>query len=933
MKTLRTTIGMLALLLVLLAAGCSNPLNRFLTGEGAEGGDGTLSVTLSVPNYQDHSASEPAARAISPDSRYMEIYIYDGVLETDRPGGPVWNGELYWDHETSAANGFFYTVYESSFGVAEGTYDHLEVILYDANGGSVLTTGSASAVTVNGGAENRISVTLTPPDGMFTDLTVGGAAVAGTVANRSMDFYRFTATAGTSYDVTITPSTGKPDVYLFDPDGVRPGTVLATAETSYVGDYLQTEGTPLTMTTYAVDQGGTYYLGVYGWEDPYDGSYSVSDYDISVAAAASPVARPSDPAPPAVGTVGYYVDEAIAALDEERYNDALTEFTNALLVADAESDPEYGVAFAGYNALYLMTGLTHPDVVTVARENLGLADYPTDMDALLSGSWLQSYVNSYDNQYFVPRIIGQSDLDGDGLVDGYERGVAAMEYFVTNNAGFADVANPALAVLESRLDSALQQIDAMGPDQLMTFTWNMVYDDLDEIVSYFSYQDSSADYAWPVDEHGNPIDVVVGKADLRLLAATGQMLKMFIHQGQVYDLNLTQALLQDYYDDFNPETGTAFDDPPAYTSDSPFSTGFLGATADATTHLAEAKSAFLAAAGNVEAALYEIATGRAATGEALLLSPASPVDGIADGWADIASGMSLAVEEIIPRVEDSAINGTTMYFPFALVTGDAMPEDYRYGAWPEEMDLQTDPTIGMNFGRLFSAPFSGVLELGADGEPVWYTASAGPLTFSESAPITDPDSHGMVYVRIPDATFGGLVPIDDTAYIPMDDPATRYDIYRLDYSDTNGNYFWDPGETISYVEYMPDIEGIINTRIQNVSLDYPGGDPLAYYETVPTAGDVSDQAFVDAGYAADLTDAAALKSAIAADPGLDEYWMSADEMGALPAYLVGNSLYLSMPAMLAWHSYAAANTSYVDSDGYTHYSTGTVWTALPEELD
>lgn len=932
MKTLRTTIGILALLLVLFTAGCSNPLNRFFGG-GEAGGEGTLDVTLSVPNYQDHSASEPAARAISPDSRYMEIYIYDGTLGTDRPGSPVWSGYLDWDHETSAANGFFYTVYESSFGVAEGTYAHVEVILYDGSGGSVLTTGSASAVTVTGGQSNRISVTLTPPDGMFTDLTVGGAPVAGTVANGSMNFYRFAATGGMSYDVSITPSTGKPDVYLFDPAGVRPGTDLATLESSYVGDYIQTEGAALTMTTYAVQQTGDYYLGVYGWDDPNDDSYTSSDYAVSVATAASNVTRPSDPAPPAVGTVGYYVDQAITALDEERYNDALTQFTNALLVTDAESDPEYGVAFAGYNALYLMTGLTHPDVVAVARDNLGLADYPNDIDELLSGSWLQSYVSSSDYQYFAPRIIGQSDLDGDGVIDGYERSVAAMEYFVTHNAGFADVANPALAVLESRLDNALQQIGAMGPDQLMTFTWNMVYDDLDEIVSYFHYDDGRADYAWPVDAHGNPLDVIIGKADLRLLAAQAQMLKVFIHQGQVYDLNLTQALLQDYFNDYNPETGTAWNDPPTYTADSPFSTGFLGATADATTHLAEAKSAFLGATSNVEAALYEIASGRTSVSEELLLSPRSPVSGIADGWADISSGMSLAAEEIIPRVEGSVNNGTTMYFPLALFTGDATPEDYRYGAWPEQMDLETDPTIGMNFGRFFSAPFSGLLELGTDGEPVWYTATAGPLTFAESAPITDPDTHGVVYLRIPDATFGGLVPIDDTTFIPMDDPATRYWLFDLDYHDANSNYQWDSGETIYNAEYMPAIEGIINTRIQNVSLDYPNGDPLAYYETIPTVNDIPDQEFVDGGYVPDLATAADLKAAIAADASVDEDWTSPDDIGVLPAYLVGSSLYLSMPNIIAWRSYAPANTMYTSSDGYTYYSPGTVWAPFVVQIN
>ena len=47
------------------------------------------------------------------------------------------------------------------------------------------------------------------------ELTVGGATATGTVPQDFTNYYTFEATAGTSYTITLTPSSGNPDLYLY----------------------------------------------------------------------------------------------------------------------------------------------------------------------------------------------------------------------------------------------------------------------------------------------------------------------------------------------------------------------------------------------------------------------------------------------------------------------------------------------------------------------------------------------------------------------------------------------------------------------------------------------------------------------------------------------------------------------------------------------
>lgn len=928
MKYVKSVILPVAILAALFtAAGCGNILNQQLDAET----DGSVQLTLNVPNYQYHEGS---SRAISPESQYIEIYFYNGTLGTDRPDEPAYGSSLYWDDDSASANGFFFTEYGAEFYVTSGTYDHLEVVMYDENpdwaGGVELTTGTVSNATVTAGTLNVFYVGLTPAAGMFTPLTTGGAAVDSVVGGGSMTFFSFDATAGTSYDISIGQHSdpafdfGNPDVYVFEPTGARPGTVLATADNGFVGDYLQTEGTPETLTTYAAAQTGTYYIGVYGWIDDWAGHDGSSDFSISVAASASDVTRPT-PGSPAPDTVAWFVDEAITALENQDYTGALNSFTDALLVPDAESEPEYGLAFAGYNAIQLMLGLVDPAIVSIARNNLGMVDYPTDINELLSGEWVQEFVSSGGYSGFFPYIVGQNDVDGDGFVDEYDRVFALAEYFVNHNEGFAQLVNPALNVLEGRVDSALQQIRSMAPDQIFQATWEMVYDDLDEIVSYFDFASGSADYSWPVDNHGNPIDIVFGKAELQLLGAAGEMLKSYIHQAQVYDLALTQTLLQEYWATYNPQTGTAYDTPPSFSGGSPFNTGFLSAGDDWLNQLQASEDAFIAALQDVEEALFDIKGGRPSVPEPLLLSPRSTVPDVVDMWSFIEGGMNLAVEEVLWRIEDSVLNGSTMYFPLNLLTGMAEPDDYRFGNWPTEFDIQTDPTIGMNFGRFFSAPFSGLLELDTNGEPVWYESTGSP-GFAELASLLDP-SAVTTFVKVPDITLGGLVPIEDALFIPMDDPATQYR-FSMSYDDADSSGFWDMGEYIFSVTMYPNVEGLINTDVMNVSVEYPGGDAVGYYGSVPTINDIPNQQLIDGGYVADSAAAADLKAFIASDPYVDVSSWGTDAFVGMPLFfLVGNSLYVSVIGDIAFSSLNPQGTTGTGYWGDTITSTGSAWTA------
>lgn len=908
-KIIDLAIASVFVLVSLLTIGCINPAIDLPLDELDEG---SVSLRLLVPNYDFHntvSAASVSAKVVSPDSRVIEVYL---------DGTNVWSGRLQYAEET-ASNGYFYTSWNTTISVFAGTYTTLRVDLlnkYSGDGGTVLTTGTASNVTITAGGSTNIHVTLVPPAAMFTALTFG-ANVGGTVNRDSMKFYSFDATANTGYSISVTPGSGAPDFYLFDPTGARPGTEL-DRDYAYTATGEEIDNEPVgafaTLDTYQVGQTGTYYIGVYGWK-------VYADYTIAVDVNAGAVARPAPGNPPPPTQVEIHIEDALTALENDDFETALAEFT----LAYAE-DNTSGLAFAGYNALYLMKLAVDADLVAMARNNLGQPDYPTNMDELFSGQWLQEFVEPGD--YYastMPRFSGQTDLDADGVIDTYERMVAFLEYFLINNADFNTLADTILDKLGDRLDYHVLQIMSMPLDVEMRFTWDMVFDDWEtEVVDY---EPGDGDhFGWPTDGHGNPIEVVIGRADLMLLASLIKLQEFMIHMGKVYNLNMLNAagdsILVEYWNTFDPDGGTA---PGSYSSDvKPFMTEFLEPRDTWMTDLNAAKAAFLTAMDYIKNALYEIKANPAERA-GYFLSSSSEEPGIAGNWAKVVDGMEFGIrviDETVLSVTDPEAD-YVLYVPIAAVFSGQF-DYYTFGNWPTS--IVADESVGVNLGTLFLNPFSFLVELGANGEPIWYQFSDLPATFSAVSDIANPAVPALVFAKIYDLTLNGLVPAETLDFLPRDKTNTRMKL-KLEWQDSNYNERWDPGEQIHDAEVHADIEGVIDFFNNNLEFMYPVG-------ATPTFGDpVAFYSFSDSMTASDIPTSVLEDFAPAGDhpqfiTALDNANVDFEARPDMLAFLYNTELYIAVPAEVAWHSFAAAGTAATDPDSQAITATGSVWWAL-----
>ena len=957
-------------LILLFTAGCENLFNNPLKDAETEG---TLSLQLNVPNYQTHSeSSDTQSRIISPDSRYLEIYAdTDGIVDGEdlvysNDLSDMWSGD-----ENCSSNGFFYTTYSNDILLPSGTYT-IVAKLYDDSPGwpgdsgypsaVLVTTGEATDVTIGGGSGSTVNLSLTPPSDMFTPLTLG-TTDTGIANGGSMTFFTFEGTAGYSYKINLVEdsSTGtfsKPDVYVFTPDGKRTGTVLANdnekTNGDLVGDILQTEGVEgLPFVTYDLPETGAYYIGIYGWEDGDEATSDNSAFEITVSQNATAYQRPteSDPDP---GTVEYYVDAAITNMENQNFESAIGNFSEALIVDNAESSDYYGMAKMGYHMLYTFQAAVDPDMVDLAKNNLGIADYPSTMNELISGEWMQSFTNPDGDPMLFPRITGQSDIDGDGVVGMQERMLALIEFFVNNNTGVNTLSDTVLNTLNGTLDTHIQQIRNLDPDMNFVFKWDMMYESPDDFVSHFDPWDGEANYSWPVDEHGNPIEIRLGKADLMLLASYLEMYKSYIYMTQVYNYDTGSQFLLDAWSTYNWYDGTWVTDNTS-SVDSPFLTDFLQPRTTWSDSIADSKAAMLQALTDAENALYGIHMDRTvdvAGGEVpFLLSSQSELSGIQSQWQYMRDMFQLTTDEMIWRIKDS-INDPEVdqffYMPMSIINPETDVTQYL-GNWPTALDVENDYNLAINFGRIWDIPFSNILELNEEGEPVYYDFVTNPANFTVISDISDPSVSKFAYIRVPDVTFGGLTVQEMMSYLQMygmvDDPDTRVGV-DINYSDSNDNNRWDwddansngvydsgEGEYIWSFDYIPAVEGVVDMNAYNVNTAFPDGNPISYYETeTASLSEISAEWFVDK-YVNVTSDGEALLAALNEfetdypdDVGTDMYLNYF-------AFLRGSEFFSGVPYFVAWQSFTSPGTTYTMSDGSTLTSHGSIWwTIIPRDV-
>jgi hypothetical protein len=250
------------LLLVTLAgllAGCQldTPKSPSAPDSGipTPGPRGTLAITVHVPNYGVHQTTQ--AKIIAPGTSQLRLLLDGTPFTTVSLSTTNLHGS--WDFDTSGSVGV---------DVPAVTYGEVTVELLDV-AGNPLTRGTApGAVTVAASTSTNVDIVTFPVTS--TPLTVGTSLTGETVSLYGMRYYGFPGVGGISYNVTVHPTAGTPDMFVFSATGL-PTSGVATGSLGVDFQYCNLGFIDYTLAVTA-SPGGRYWVGVYG--------YSSATFDI-----------------------------------------------------------------------------------------------------------------------------------------------------------------------------------------------------------------------------------------------------------------------------------------------------------------------------------------------------------------------------------------------------------------------------------------------------------------------------------------------------------------------------------------------------------------------------------------------------------------------------------------------------------------------------
>lgn len=598
------------------------------------------------------------------------------------------------------------------------------------------------------------------------------------------------------------------------------------------------------------------------------------------------------------------VKSAIESMKSGDYETALSDFSKATTL-----DPANGQAVIGYSTLNIASVITDSTLVSTMKNNIGLTNYPSTIGAVIDpNTWMTESTDTSGNPITLPAmaVSGQTDYNEDGVISFSEWGMSLASYVATHNTGFDFIPQTLNTALGSRVDAAISAIKQSVSDSMsFTITWDMIYS---------TKPDSSQ---WPYDANGNPLPFVIGKAELLSLAAYLEEVRADLHLAMVYSLSLP---LSQYWTDFGPGSdGTT--NPTA----KPFST-LLQLNSDASSQLQQAKTNFSAALSDMITAANGFISDRPGYS---LSSDSSTTIFTGSGFSDFIRGVKIA-KKAAEEVAGSIANNTMAIFPITDYSTFNPDTD-----WPTT--VSPGSSFGFNYGVAFSTPLAlvsttGLFELASTGDPQFYSLDSSTGTFSQITPSTvinggstnftySKDST-VAFLKVTDSTFGGI--ISSNSY-PTDDQSSvsGYELTDLQYTDANGNNFWDSGESISSATASRSATGVVDlSAIQGLS-----GQPedlIGYYRANPpgTNPTVINNAFQ---YAVS-GDESALDTAVAslnsgAGPAIDASGtVVLDDTGTAP-----HALYIAVPEFYAWLSVAADNTQATNPDGTSVYSQGSIY--------
>lgn len=306
-------------------------------------------------------------------------------------------------------------------------------------------------------------------------------------------------------------------------------------------------------------------------------------------------------------------DSLVAQADIDAGIDLLKQdppdFTGArtMFLSAVSKDPTYAPALMWSSLLNLAAISVDTNMATMMSTYFGISGYPTNMNTLFtSDSWMM--------------VVDGGYWDG-GYYDDW--GYWVDEYWVEDSwtlptitiPGFIKTyhdGEPGVTTMDEWRDSLIYNIatrNSTGFNALADSVTTLLDSGLSGVLSALNSVPTTASIAIPGSLFGEEADIVIGKAELQLEAATLYNLKSSIHMGKSISLSLP---LQQYYNAFNPiDNSELYEDgfdmvafmTKLKTLDTPFESGFLMPRADAATSLAAAKAATLTGLQNMSSAL------------------------------------------------------------------------------------------------------------------------------------------------------------------------------------------------------------------------------------------------------------------------------------------------------------------------------------------
>lgn len=828
---MRKIIGIVAALLAIAVLASLSSCGLFGSqAESKEAAESTgLVVSLLVPNYFGRSGS---ARAIAAQSAYVRLRLDDVEFTQEIALDSANSGSL------DGREGAPLSVELRFGGVPARTYAKVSLDLLSAEG-NVISTGSAFHVAVLPLEYKTVNFNCYVDSDSYEMLSPNAASNPRELAAGSMFFHKFYARTGGTYTISAAVTAGSPDLYLFLPNG-KPAKIAAlsgeTTTYSYYSSYYAS-GSSVALDAFTVDGTdylpGMYVVGVYAYGQD-AANYSITEIQAGTLTAS--VAQEN-------------IDAGYACFRRGELDAALGEFGRAIV-----KDPTSGEAALGYTLMNLLSVLTDSRVTKLAVEKLGFADYPTTVSDVLSGSWLVDTAKVGDIAYSdstgapssfaytgyvpLPRIEGEEKFDGacgalfkDGIIDVQEKVVAFWYYYMTHNSGFDSFVDLLGGTLDDKFGEAVTAIASLSESDKFEVSWDLVFDNPEQCYDLLGFAsiDSMPSFT-------------IGTAELEVMASLFQVVRAFTNYGAVYSYDLSTYnsrdgkllnLLQRYWDsnsyalniDYSLSDSSFLLDP-LYYIESPFQLPFfLKPTGDAGDHIDAASAAFASAFSGFSAAAAAIDARASDSGFFL------NKDRLKALFCDDEDSEEVQEEEYqeqmayfikMPALLAASVeNGDAFVLPTSSTSRRTYIDLLQAGTLPKAGD--GEDWFALHLKNLFEQPLTALIELGASGEPAWYkwtvtgsgaaaTAAISALTSVEQSSVVNDSTYSAsnYLLKVSDLRLDGILDLDS---FPVDDPATKYEVAELDWSDhtfsdvsdtRNANGLYDVGEYVTGIRIKAD---------------------------------------------------------------------------------------------------------------------------------